>query len=75
MKTYAIWIEGYRATGEHGTAYKAASGIEASSFEEAVKKFARTKEAEDCGNFNEKHLTFWGCRTFDNENDARKSYG
>lgn len=73
IKEYEVWSEGYRATGEHGTA--TFHGIyKAESFKEAVKQFQDTK----CTNpeyINLDKLTYWGCKFFDNETDARKSFG
>ena len=79
MRTFAIWSEGYRATGEHGdaTLHGYAKG---ETFEEACrnlaakdKDFAQSfRERQDCGRW---YGSFWGCRLFDNEEDARKVFG
>lgn len=76
MNSYTIWAEGYRATGQHGTAtlLGSASG---ETFRDAVKELAKRALPEDRALFNTDHIqpTYWGCRLFDNEEDARKSFG
>jgi hypothetical protein len=42
----------------------------AESFEEACEKMMKNSEY-----FDRKSLTFWGCRLYDNERDARKGFG
>lgn len=71
-RVYDIWCEGYAATGEHGTAFKFGS-IEGASFRDACVAFFRNRE--NAHYFNPEYLTYWGCRLFDNEADARKSWG
>jgi hypothetical protein len=36
---------------------------------------ASVKRPWDDGNFNPEALTYWGCKLFDNEADARKGFG
>ena len=66
---FKIWSEGYAATGEcgkavfHGLVY-------AESFRNAC-----TEKFWNDRNFNSETLTYWGCRLFDNETDARKVFG
>lgn len=78
IKEYEIWTEGYRATGEEQNAslLGKASGF---SFKEACDAFhAQLDEPKkniwsyhpDSGTWS-----VWGCRLFDNETDARKSFG
>lgn len=83
MKEYEIWSEGYRASGDSGTAHLHAK-IYASSFEDAILKHAIQNEAfykylSLGSNKNSKldgtYYTYWGCRIFDNESEARKSFG
>lgn len=72
-RTFAIWAEGYRATCESSGAIKLGTGRGA-TFREACEDLAR-RDRSFAGNFNPATLTFWGCRLFDNETDARKSFG
>lgn len=73
MKTFDIWIEGYSATGESGKAqYKGSyQGI---TFQDACEQMMKEKGWE-MSYYNKDRDTFWGCRFFDNESDARKSFG
>ena len=66
---FDIWSEGYAATGEsntamyHGTVY-------APTFKKACDIYFK-----DNSFYDPKDLTFWGCSLFDNEADARRSFG
>lgn len=88
-----IWMEGYAATGEHGTAQRIWTG-EAKDFDDAVRKYNEKyfKEFPD-GKFPAEPYTrncftsdeafknrranwkIWGCALYNNEQDARKSFG
>lgn len=69
VTTYAIWSEGYRATSEVGDAtfHGEAKGT---SFKDACENFFKKDPY-----FDAVRLTYWGCELFDNEEDARKSFG
>lgn len=69
MKKYEIWSEGYACTGDWSPAFL--MGVEdAETFKEAcICRFKGDK------NFDSVRLTYWGCRLFDNETEARKTYG
>ena len=79
IKPWQIWSEGFQTSGESSTA-KLLDTIEATSFDEAVEKYA-TKQYpnEKDRNYWFKNTngtwSFWGCRLYDNEIDARKSFG
>lgn len=72
---FDIWIEGYKATGYSGNAQKVASGVEADNFRDAVLRFSKTDAAKGYGEFKETSLSFWMCRCFETEDEARKSFG
>lgn len=80
MKNYGLWVEGYAATGEHGTA-KYLGQAEGDTFGEAVQNWYRdTPDANrNYGSlrYNEKRdrWSLWGCEVFDNQADARRSFG
>jgi hypothetical protein len=75
MKKFQIWVEGYRATGEHGNA-RFLSEMMATSFQEACDNFFKDKKDENkWGKYNSKKMSVWGLQLFDNEEDARKSNG
>ena len=71
-REFEIWSEGYVATGNasranfHGV-------FKESTFAKACKVWAKTLRQPEY--FDEKRLTLWGCKLFDNEEDARKSFG
>jgi len=86
MEKFEIWSEGYRATGEHGTAsfHGVYSG---ETFDDAVEEFKKgyagtVDTREGYGMHNEEGImpiikihTIWGCQLFPTEAEARKSFG
>lgn len=77
-KVYEIWVEGYAATGEHGTA-RLIGKAEGDTFQSAV--FSWLEENPDYekkyGNFRITHerMFLWGCELFSSEIESRKSFG
>lgn len=73
-----LWVEGYAATGEHGTAQFLGS-YPTLSYKEAVLKWHKDNWTESrYGSFSLNHngrYALWGCEIFDNETDARKAFG
>lgn len=69
MNKYEIWREGYKTTSENDTAHW--FGIfHGDSFKEVCDRaLGQTRY------YNPETMTYWGCRLFDNEEDARKSFG
>ena len=70
---FEIWSEGYRATGDYGTATYHGT-VTARTFRDAVKKYAESNPRFK-KDLSLRGLTLWGCKLFDNESDARKSFG
>jgi len=70
---YSIWSEGYRATGNSSGANFEGVG-HGETFREACDDLAR-RDQVFAKYYNPEKLTLWGCRLFDNESDARKSFG
>lgn len=76
IKSFEVWMEGYAATDEYSPVY--CLGIfQGTTFDEAVlnmltiePEYQKYYRKSDSG----QHL-IWGCRLFDNEADARKSFG
>lgn len=64
MARHSLWVEGYAATGEHGAA-RFLGTYEADTFSEAVQKWNAEKNSKNT----------YGCRIFDNERSARRSFG
>jgi|GEM_PF-2990696 len=74
-KKFQVWVEGYRSTGDSSEA-KFVQEWTAGSFEQAVHFCVNQIGGKlDRANFNAAKLTYWGCELFDNEADARKSFG
>ena len=79
---YDIWTEGFQGSGDRGYAHPLAFGVEAPSFIEAVQKWwdalkSVSNPKKLYGEITIKNGTasIWGCKLFDNEQDARKSFG
>lgn len=68
-KTYDVWMEGFVCTGESSKAHFVGS-VKAETFKKACDKLFNNDILYDPIN-----LTHWGCRLYDNEADARKSFG
>lgn len=71
--THEVWNEGYAATGERAPALYLGRypGV---TFKEEVE--AAMDDLEwDRSYYNPEQLTYWACRFFDNEADARRSFG
>ncbi|HTB99873.1 MAG TPA: hypothetical protein VK705_04265 [Ferruginibacter sp.] len=91
LKEYEIWEEGYSATGEHGGAIFLGKSIGRSFKEACCKLMCEKhleylKEVQsdeyngydnpnDGWSYDPSTNTKWGCHLFDNEVDARKSFG
>jgi hypothetical protein len=68
-----IWSEGFQATGDRGEA--TLHGKEyGTTFRKAVITFA-SNNPNFAEYFDKKDMTYWGCKLFDNEADARESFG
>ncbi len=74
MKIWEVWLEGYRATGEYGEATLHGK-FEAETFLEACEKWVNTLPEKEREYFHKERLSFWACRFFDNETDARRFCG
>jgi hypothetical protein len=81
-KKWHVWMEGYLATGMEGIPAEAMLvGIaREETFQAAAYKACRAKFKEECDSYYRIHEEFgypifWGCRLYDNEIDARRSYG
>lgn len=69
---FDIWMQGFSVTENNGTA-KFLGTYEADSFLDAC-QMAANKHPE-YGDYDPESNDIWGCRLFDNETDARKSFG
>ena len=69
-REFEVWSEGFAATGECGKA-TFHGRIRAQSFEGACSKVF----PEDDQNYDPISLSYWACKLFDNEADARRAFG
>lgn len=74
MQKYSIWVEGFRATGQSGKAQFICSSY-GDTFKEACDIAARRGKFKGYGVYNSASPSLWGCRLFDSEEKARRSYG
>lgn len=75
-RKFEIWSEGYRAQGNESGAHKHGEA-EGENFVDACRNFFADEKPDEMGwtYFDAERNTYWGCRLFDNEGDARQSYG
>ena len=80
MKEFEIWIEGFAATGESATANLLGTA-KGETFNEACENF-RYENGNPLGLDKDKdgsnrydYPSIWACQLYDNEIDARKSFG
>lgn len=73
MKDWEVWTEGYAATGEFGSAIL--HGVyRAETFQQAVEAWL-DEYTDRWKSYDSDRMTFWGCRFYDNERDARAFLG
>jgi hypothetical protein len=73
LQSWEIWSEGFSATGQHGTA-QCFGTFQAETFKDACQQWVDA-DASRARVFKKDQLTFWGCRLFDNEAEARLRFG
>lgn len=72
MKTWPIWSEGYAATGDSSDAtYHGEWPGE--TFRDACVAWSKSCAAPQL--FDAERLTYWGCRLFASEAEARATFG
>jgi hypothetical protein len=75
MKEIELWSEGYAATGQHSGATYHGCFI-AKDLKDAVQQFKNTiQDSYSKSLVNTEELSYWGCKFFDSEFSARKSFG
>lgn len=75
MKTFEVWCEGYRATGNSNT-HQLVGTAEAETFKEACDiVFSKDEDEYSRSLYNPERLTHWGCRLFDNASEAAEAFG
>lgn len=76
-KNIEIWSEGYRASGDSSTAIFIGQFM-AESFDEAVELYNKNRNKHytmEAKKHADGHWSIYACRLFDNELEARKSFG
>ena len=73
-REFDIWVEGYAATGEHSPA-RFLGKARGYNFRSACIAYIDSLDEHKRKDWNEDRTAIWGCRLFDNEAAARKSYG
>ncbi len=69
---FHVWSEGFRTNGESSQATYHGC-FRAETFREACDQAAAKYDWAEF--YDSENLRFWGCRLFDNEHDARRSFG
>lgn len=69
MSRYEVWMEGFQVMEGRAEA-QCLGSCEAENFLEACKQVCKYDS-----NYDPIDNSIWGCRLFDNEKDARKSFG
>lgn len=74
VNIFEIWSEGFSITGDRSEAFLIgkAEGI---TFEEACKSFRDEDGKPLALDSHYEHPSIWACRLYDNEKEARKSFG
>lgn len=72
MKYYDVWMEGFQVM-EGSCNAKYLGTYSGNSFKEACKKAA--KAHPNYGNYDARRNTIWGCKLFQSEAAARRSFG
>jgi hypothetical protein len=70
MKTFDIWSEGFATNGEQGGAQKMRAAAPGEDFKDACNKAFAGDHYYDA-----ERGTYWGCRLFDNQVEAIRSFG
>lgn len=77
IRAIEVWTEGYSVTGNRSPAQR--MGVyQAATFDDAVAQHLQTLDAEGQSFYRQSEdgvWSCWGCRLFDNEADARRSFG
>lgn len=71
---FSLWMEGAACNGSKSKALFLGE-YDAETFNDAVISYFGTLSDVDKYYISTSKLTYWGCRIFDNEEDARKSFG
>ena len=74
-RSISLWMEGYSATGESGTA-QCIGTYNSKDLDDAVKQYmVANPNRVDWDRFGRGRHAIWACEIFDNETQARKWFG
>ena len=74
-RSISLWVEGFAVTGQRENASMIGT-FEAKDLDDAVKQYMEHhKDYVDWDRFGRGRHAIWACEIFDNEKDARKSFG
>ena len=74
-RSISLWVEGFAVTGERQGASMIGT-YEATDLDDAVKQYMETHKGDvDWDRFGRGRHAIWACEIFDNEGEARKSFG
>lgn len=71
---FEVWMEGFSATGDYASA-QCQGSFKGHTFQEACIAWVNTLELSQQLYYNSERNSYWGCKLFDNEIDARRSFG
>lgn len=71
---FQVWCEGYRASGDKADATLLGE-VDAPTFREAVESLRDKHSEPGLFTFKGEQCFYWECKIFDNEADARRSFG
>lgn len=71
---WEVWLEGYCVTGSSAKATFCGK-FKGVTFEEAVLAWVATKGEDGKKFYNPESGVYWGCNFYDNEAEARKTFG
>jgi hypothetical protein len=79
MKAYEVYMEGYVDNGGRGAAHYVGVG-EGETFADAaydacVKAYGKDETDKFFTKYNDNEVAYWGCRMYDNYDDAAKFVG
>lgn len=72
MKSFDIYSEGYAATGQFGKAHLEGTADGECFRDACINLLGNKLDKNDAGEYI---TSIWGCRLFDNFEDAQKSFG
>ena len=70
QQKFDIWMEGFKITGQEAQAQLVARNAPGENFLDAARRHYGSDP-----HFDPEKGTYWGCKLFDNESEARRCFG